>query len=570
MADIKFLAGLDIDGNIDLNKGQLQAAVIHPLASNPSSPSVGQLYYNTGDDELKVYTSGGWIAVGADTDNYVDDGFYNASTGIITLERTGSLGNIDISGLLQIGTTSTTALAGNTTTISAQQASDISDNNDKVSFPGFGTTAGTALEGDTTTISSQQASDILTNNNKTSFPGFGTTAGKALEGNTSLFVAKAGDTMTGNLNIANDNAKIVLGNTGATNTSNRIEGIGETGKTFIQFGYNENDGGDEFQRIALSYNGGGGDYIFLSANVEEENLPADGIKSGSIKIGSSTTNFVMDNIYLNAFDTRVSGRLQVLGTGQSSFTGQVTIPETPAAASDAASKAYVDSVVTGQLIYQGGYDASIAPPTGSSILKGFTYTVTASGDGNGFFTTELEVGDLIIAESNNPTTETDWTEVNKNVDLATTSSVGVASFSSSNFAVSSAGQVTVKNNGIALGTETTGNYVASVSGSTNVTVSGGTGEGSTPSISVPNSNIDARITNRQYAGLIGGSTSVTIAASTHGLGSDSSQFMVQLVEVSSGETVHAEVTRGASGAVTIAFTTAPSANAIRVLINKIG
>ena len=125
MADIKFLAGLDIDGNIDLNKGQLQAAVIHPLASNPSTPSVGQLYYNTGDDELKVYTSGGWIAVGADTDNYVDDGSYDATTGIITLERTGSLADIEITGLLQIGTTSTTALAGNTTTISSAQSTKL-------------------------------------------------------------------------------------------------------------------------------------------------------------------------------------------------------------------------------------------------------------------------------------------------------------------------------------------------------------------------------------------------------------------------------------------------------------
>ena len=250
--------------------------------------------------------------------------------------------------------------------------------------------------------------------------------------------------------------------------------------------------------------------------------------------------------------------------------GKIVSLADPTTAQGAATKNYVDNAVTGQLIYQGGYNASAAPPTGSSILKGFTYTVTTAGDGNGFFTTELEIGELIIAESDNPTTEADWTEVNKNVDLATTSTVGVASFSSSNFAVSSAGEVTVKNNGIALGTETTGNYVASVSGSTNVTVSGGTGEGSTPSISVPNSNIDVRITNRQYAGLIGGSTSITIPASTHGLGSDSSQFMIQLVEVSSGETVHAEVTRGASGAVTIAFTTAPSANAIRVLINKIG
>ena len=82
-----------------------------------------------------------------------------------------------------------------------------------------------------------------------------------------------------------------------------------------------------------------------------------------------------------------------------------------------------------------------------------------AGDGNGFFTIPLEIGDLIIAESNNPTDQGDWTEVNKNVDLATTTTVGVASFSSDNFAVSNTGEVTVKNDGIALGSETVGNYV---------------------------------------------------------------------------------------------------------------
>jgi hypothetical protein len=45
--------------------------------------------------------------------------------------------------------------------------------------------------------------------------------------------------------------------------------------------------------------------------------------------------------------------------------------------------------------------------------------------------------------------------------------------------------------------------------------------------------------------------------------------MIQLIEVSSGETVFAEVTR-ASGLVTIGFTTAPASNSIRILIQKIG
>lgn len=149
--------------------------------------------------------------------------------------RPTTISGYGITDALQLGTTSTTALAGNTTTITpgqasaitantakvgitTQQAADISANNAKISytdasavaantakvtFPGFGTTAGTALEGDTTllelgttsstalagdttTITSGQASAITANTAKTSFPGFGTVSGTALEGNTTI------------------------------------------------------------------------------------------------------------------------------------------------------------------------------------------------------------------------------------------------------------------------------------------------------------------------------------------------------------------------------------------------
>ena len=88
-------------------------------------------------------------------------------------------------------------------------------------------------------------------------------------------------------------------------------------------------------------------------------------------------------------------------------------------------------------------------------------------------------------------------------------------------------------------------------------------------------------TDRMYAGTIGNGSAVIYnldnsGASSphvnHGLGTDSSQFMVQLIEVSTGATVHADVIRGSSGRVTVTFATgnAPSSNGIRVLINKIG
>ena len=339
MADIKYLAGLDIDGNINLNTGQLQFAVIQPDTSDPTAqtPQVGQIYYKSDSQSLRIYSGAtdGWVTVGQDSNNYVTGG--SISGGTLTLTREG-LADVTITGLLQLGTTSTTALAGNTTTISSAQASAITANTAKVTFPGFGTTAGTALEGDTSLFDGDY-------NSLSNLPTLGTAAAAAATD----FVAVTGDTMSGDLNIAHNNGKIVLGNTNSGNTNNRIEGIGISGKTFVQFGYNENDGGDEYLRLKLGFNGGStNDYNFLSASIEEENDPNNGVKSGHISIGTSG----LDDIYLTADDTNVSGRLQVSGTGQSSFAGQVTIPATPVAATDAASKAYVDSQNTGSGVTQ--------------------------------------------------------------------------------------------------------------------------------------------------------------------------------------------------------------------------
>jgi len=84
-------------------------------------------------------------------------------------------------------------------------------------------------------------------------------------------------------------------------------------------------------------------------------------------------------------------------------------------ASASAIVSYVTNLVSGQLIYSGGYDATAAPPTGAGVKKGFTYTVTVAGNGAGFFAETLQVGDVIISEQDNPTADAHWTQVNKNI-----------------------------------------------------------------------------------------------------------------------------------------------------------
>ncbi len=88
-------------------------------------------------------------------------------------------------------------------------------------------------------------------------------------------------------------------------------------------------------------------------------------------------------------------------------------------------KAYVDTevadAVTAGVRYQGSYDASTNSPDldsspSASITKGDMYTVTAAG--TFFSATELETGDMLVANSDSPTVVGDWTIVQSNLDVA--------------------------------------------------------------------------------------------------------------------------------------------------------
>ena len=238
----------------------------------------------------------------------------------------------------------------------------------------------------------------------------------------------------------------------------------------------------------------------------------------------------------------------------------------PTAAQDAATKQYVDDSVAGGLIYQGGYDSSTNtpnldnPPTGT-VNKGFTYTVTTEGS---FFTEQVRVGDVLIAEVDTPTTLADWTTVQNNVDLASLTQIGI-------------GNVAAATNDTLLGIDVTydGNGTASV---------GLDIEGLTTVTSLPEPD-DTYIPYYDDATGINGRISVSILANetnsynsyattitdtatiSHGLAS--SDVMVQLYDITTGETVYADIDRISITQVTITFATTPT-NSVRVLVQKIG
>jgi hypothetical protein len=290
----------------------------------------------------------------------------------------------------------------------------------------------------------------------------------------------------------------------------------------------------------------------------------------------------------------------------------------PTNAQDAATKNYVDTTLAGSgaLIYQGGYNALTntpnldTPPTGT-INRGFTYTVTVDGL---FFTEQVRVGDLLIANINTPTVLADWTRVQNNIDLATTTTVGIASFAAASFAVSGAGEVTIKNGGVILGTQTTGSYNPTVGTTASVDIGNNTTSGievfntvsltngvitaytteyiqssstTNPGVILIATDVEATagsVTTKAVtpAQLISNATTVantaitsrefkiTIAASgpvTHNM--NSYDVMVQLYDSVTMETVYADVVRTSSNTVTVTFG-AVLVNPIKVLIIKIG
>lgn len=244
------------------------------------------------------------------------------------------------------------------------------------------------------------------------------------------------------------------------------------------------------------------------------NVTFNGTTTG-IAITESTGNNGSINIGLQDSITLV-GTLTVQGTARSSFAGQVTIPETPLLATDAASKAYVDLSTTGALIFQGGYNAATntpnldSPPTGV-IKKGFMWTVTTDGL---FFSEQVRVGDSLIANKDTPTTLADWTTVQSNIDLATLTTVGIGN------------------------------------------VNAGTG------VEVTYSNGTATVSAVASAYAVTISASATI---THGL--NTRDVLIELYDTVTYETVYADIARTTVNTATITFAATPT-NPIRVLVKK--
>tara|TARA_R110000868_G_scaffold348392_3_gene609410 strand:- start:3490 stop:5487 length:1998 start_codon:yes stop_codon:yes gene_type:complete len=242
----------------------------------------------------------------------------------------------------------------------------------------------------------------------------------------------------------------------------------------------------------------------------------------------------------------------------------------PTVAQDAATKNYVDTTFAGSgaLIYQGGYDASTAAPS-AGVKQGWTYAVTKAGSGLplGFWDPTLEVGDLVIANIDTPTTAADWTEINKNIDVATATVQGIANFPTAGGLSVSSGAVSMPNVG-------TASSVGSASKSLAITTDakGRVTAKSATDIAIAASQVsnfceevDSCVDARSATGTIGDNTTWTIA---HNL--NTFNVMIQVYSNASPfETVQVFTSRKDKDTVIISVAVNPGASALNYMIVKV-
>lgn len=134
--------------NLNLSKNELQNAVLQPLATAPSNPKLGQVYYNSGDKLLYLYDGSAWTAAGAVIS-------VAGKTGVVTLDKSDvGLGNVDNTSDATKKTNFTGSIAdGNTGFVTGDDAYDALALKAPLASPALtGTpTAPTATTGDNST-----------------------------------------------------------------------------------------------------------------------------------------------------------------------------------------------------------------------------------------------------------------------------------------------------------------------------------------------------------------------------------------------------------------------------------
>ena len=557
--------------NIDLNGNQLLNARLEVLASDPGSANSGDIIYNSTSNVFKYYNGSAWVdpATGSYTSWTLqgDSGSNQTITDGTTVDWAGG------TGISTATTSNTLTIALDTATSSAVGGVELfSDTVQSVAANSVTTTAsrtyGIQLNSSKQAVVNVPWTDT-TPTIELNFDASDGSSSQVANNGTMLFAQGTGITTTGNdsgtLTITNSKPfdSLTLASTTGSNST-----ISNSGTITIAAGTGITTTNNGSGQVTIAATGSGSMSSFTLAGDTGSNQTISDGDTVTVKGGTniSTVGSATDIVSVALDDSiTLAGTLTVSGTGQSSFAGQVTVPATPVATTDAASKSYVDASVVGNLIFQGGYNAATNTPDldsspSASIKKGWSYVVTVAGS---FFTETVEVGDFLIAQQDAPTTLANWVTVQNNTGLATVSTVGIG-----NVNVNGAGANAGLTLGYSSGTATVGVDIKNqTSGSAIgemlflVHDEGDTGNNLKVSIESLATYIGAN-DGKQF---VGTSSSATTHTFNHNL--NTFQVQVQLYDTTSKETVYASVDRTSVNQVVV--TTAAAAS-LTCLIDAIG
>jgi len=526
--------------NLDLNKNELQNAKIQNLGTAPSSPEDGQVYFDTGDNALKVYDGTSWVNLqegdisgvtagtglsgggtsGAVTINLADTavsaGSYGSATAIptFTVDAQGRLTAVSTASIStnlsftdDSSTSASVALNGGTLSILggtgvATTANDSSDSLTVAIGQDVGTTADVTFNTVTANLTGNVTGDVSGN------------AGTATALETGRTIALSGDvTATG---VSFDGTGNITLTTAMANDS-------------VDLGTHTT--GDYVQNLVA------GTGVSVSVTSGEGQTPTVAIGQA---VGTS------DNVTFN--DVTVSGNLTVSGTTTTIDTATLSV-EDPlivlASGNDSA-----DAVDIG---FYGLYDTSGSQDLYAGLFRDASDgkfrlfvdsqvapTTTVNTGGTGYTAATLVVGTLegaVTGDLTGNVTGNVTGDLTGDVTGDLTGTVLTAS----------------QTNITAIGTIATGEWQA-----TDIAVAhGGTGASD-----AAGAKTNLGFMTRHAATI--GNNSDTVIAVTHNLGTD--DVVVEVYDASTKETVICDVDRTSTNEVTLTFSSAPATNALRVVI----
>lgn len=317
------------------------------------------------------------------------------------------------------------------------------------------------------------------------------------------------------------------------------------------------------------------DNVTLEISTDSIRVKDLGITTGKIADSAVTTLKINANAVTFAKLQAMSPSTVIGNMGAGSATpGEVSVitdlatATTNTLATSAAIKSYVDTQVGSLGNLEGGWDASTGsfPTSGTGTKKGDYWFVTTAGTAGG---QAFNVGDVIIAKVNSASVSSyaDWIGLEVNRDQASTTTLGLVTLATStevNTGTDTSKVVTPATLSARTATETrTG--LAEIA--TNAEVTAGTDDDKIITPLKLKTYLDA-------AGGVGGGAAFTQTLTgssttytvTHNL--NTTDILVELYEVATGETVFADITRTSVNAITVGFGTAPTSGQYRVVIKK--